>query len=61
MRTVKELRAETGMTQQELSFYLHIPIADIQCWEAGRRNPPAYAQYLIERVLILEGQVKPNE
>jgi putative transcriptional regulator len=45
--TIKELRAESGLTQQALADLTHIPKRTIEDWEGGRRTPP---DYLIELI-----------
>lgn len=40
--TIKELRSQTGLTQQAMSDLLHIPKRTIENWEAGSREPPQY-------------------
>lgn len=47
-KTIKELRAETGLSQTEFGKRLGgIPIRTIQNWEAEVRTPPAWALELI--------------
>ena len=44
MKTIKELRAETGLSQTEFGKRLGgIPLRTIQNWEAEVRTPPAWA------------------
>ena len=48
MKTIKELRAETGLSQTEFGRRLGgIPLRTIQNWEAEVRTPPAWALELI--------------
>ena len=48
MKTIKELSAETGLTQTEFGKRLGgIPLRTIQNWEADVRTPPAWALELI--------------
>ena len=47
-KTIKELRAETGLTQSEFGKRLGgIPLRTIQNWEAEVRTPPAWTLELI--------------
>ena len=46
--TMKELRAQTGLSQTEFGKRLGgIPLRTIQNWEAEVRTPPAWALELI--------------
>ena len=45
---IKDLRAQTGMSQKVFAEYFNIPVRTIQDWEAGRRTPPVYVVELIE-------------
>lgn len=48
MKTIKELRAETGLSQTEFGKRLGgIPLRTIQNWEAEVRTPPSWALELI--------------
>lgn len=53
--TIKELRLKTNMSQSEFAAYLNIPIANIQHWEQGYRNPPAYVLDLVKRIIENDG------
>ncbi len=47
-KSIKELRAETGLSQTEFGKRLGgIPLRTIQNWEAEVRTPPAWALELI--------------
>lgn len=48
---MKELRRKYNLTQKGLSLLTKIPITTIQQWEQGRRNPPEYIKFLIEKYL----------
>lgn len=47
MKTIKELRALTGLSQVEFGKLLNIPRRSIENWEAGTSNPPEYVLELI--------------
>lgn len=47
MKSVKEIRADLGMTQAQFSEAFGIPKRTIQEWETGRRTPPPYVIRLI--------------
>ena len=46
--TIKELRALTGLSQVKFSQKYGIPRRTIEDWEAGRHDPPAYVEDLLE-------------
>lgn len=56
--TIKEMRTQTGLTQQGFGDLLKIPRRTIQEWENGRRNPPEYIIDLIEYKLKNEGLIE---
>ena len=49
--TIKEIRALTGLSQNQFGAKYGIPARTIQDWEGGRRNPPPYVVSLLERVV----------
>lgn len=51
---IKELRQQTGMTQQQFADYFEIPFRTIQNWEGGQRKCPEYLEKLIEYKLKKE-------
>lgn len=55
--TVREMRKQTGMSQQKFADYFHIPKKTLEGWEYGTSNIPVYVELLIERVLLLEGKL----
>ena len=57
MKSAKELRVKTGLSQSEFAGYLKIPKRTIQDWDQGRRIPPDYILELIEYKLVHEGIV----
>lgn len=52
--TIKEMRAASGMTQQQFSNLLCIPKRSIENWEGGKRECPEYLLRLIEYYLKKE-------
>lgn len=52
MNKIKEARIAAGLTQKEVCELLGIPPRTLQDWEAGRRNPPAWAEALVLEKLI---------
>lgn len=61
-KTIKELRAETGLTQTEFGKRLGgIPIRTIQSWEAEVRTPPKWVLELITFKLENDESFKKEE
>lgn len=52
--TVKELRAQTGLSQSQFAARFQIPVRTLQDWEQGHREPPSYVVAMIKRILELE-------
>ena len=59
--TIKELRKQTGLSQQKFGDYLKIPLRTIQNWENGVRGCNDYIIELIEYKLKNEGMIKGSE
>ncbi len=55
---IKEARIKAGFTQKEVCELLNIPPRTLQDWEAGRRNPPAWAEALVLEKLIATDAAK---
>lgn len=47
MKSIKEIRADLGMTQQQFSDSFGIPKITVQAWENNRRTPPPYVIRLL--------------
>lgn len=60
-RKIKEARIAAGLTQKAVCELLGIPPRTLQDWEAGRRNPPAWAAALILEKLIAAQAAKGDE
>lgn len=56
--TIKELRAQTGLSQHKFGLKFHISAMNISHWEQGSRKPPEYVEYMIGKIMELE---KENE
>ena len=52
--TFKELRQQSGMTQQQFAAYFGIPKRTIENWEAGVNKCPEYLLDLMKYKLIHE-------
>ncbi len=51
---IKDIRTESGMTQQEFADYFGIPKRSIENWEEGKRNVQDYWLRLIRYKLEME-------
>ena len=49
--TIKELRAQTGLSQTAFAKYFEIPVRTVQDWEQGKRKPPEYLVKLMAEKL----------
>ncbi len=47
LKTIKEIRQSTGLSQQKFCDLLHIPKRTLQDWEQGLRQCPEYVVDLI--------------
>lgn len=47
MKTIREIRKTTGLSQNQFSDALHIPRVSLKNWEQGLRKCP---QYLVELI-----------
>ena len=56
--TIKEMRAETGLTQVKFAEHLGIPRRTIENWEGEVNDCPKYVKELIEYRLRNEGLIK---
>lgn len=61
MMTPKEMRAATGMSQQQFANYFNISVRTLQEWEQGRKNPDESRLELMEYKLRNEGLLKRAE
>lgn len=58
---IKDLRAASGMTQQQFSDYFNIPKRTIENWEGEQRQCPEYLLELIKYKLKNEGYIKDTD
>lgn len=52
--TIKELRAQTGLSQSRFAERYGIPVKTIQAWEAGRFQPADYIVDMLEKLIAQE-------
>lgn len=55
--TVKELRAQAGMSQAQFAAYFGVSVRSLQGWELGKK-PPQGMVSMMKRILILENVLK---
>jgi putative transcriptional regulator len=51
MKTIKELRAMTGLSQSEFASRYHIKTATLQHWEQGVAKTPECVLFMLEQLL----------
>lgn len=56
--TIKELRTRTGLSQGKFGNKFKISAINISHWEQGRRQPPEYVPYMIEKIITLEKEIE---
>lgn len=59
--TVKELREQTGLSQQKFGDYFGIPARTIQNWESGKTECNQYILDMMEYKLNNERMLKQEE
>lgn len=60
-KTIRQMRAETGMTRSEFAAFFEIPARTIQEWEQERKSPAPYIPKMIRRILDNEFFSKQGE
>lgn len=58
---IRDLRETTKLSQRDFAAIFGIPKATLQDWEQGRRTPPCYIVYMMQRILALENKVRKGE
>ena len=54
MANIKQLLADRGISQAELSRRFNIPVRTVEDWCAERRTPPPYVTTMIDKLLVKE-------
>ena len=54
MKTIKEIREMTGLSQRQFAECYHIKLRNIQNWEQGSRRAPESVCYLLECLIEKE-------
>ena len=58
---LKELRAQTGLSQHKFGALFKIAPINISNWEQGLTRPPEYVMYMIERLIEIDPKVPKKE
>lgn len=58
MKTIKDLRTATGMTQKAFAEYFGISKRSVESWEGGQRECPTYLFELMKYKLEKEKLLK---
>ncbi len=53
--SVKEIRLQTGMSQNKFAEMFTIPVSTLRDWEQGRRTPSDYVVNMMQKILELQG------
>ena len=53
---IAKIKEKFGISRAEMARRYKIPVRTLQDWALGKRQPPAYVAYLLERVVELEGK-----
>ena len=54
MTYIKQLLADRGISQADLSRRFSIPLRTVEDWCAGRRTPPPYVTTMLDKLLVKE-------
>jgi putative transcriptional regulator len=49
-RTIKEVRAQLGLSQSKFAALLHVDVGTLRNWEQGRREPTGPAKALLTAI-----------
>ncbi len=49
-RTIKEVRAQVGLSQPQFAALLHVDVGTLRNWEQGRREPTGPAKALLTAI-----------
>lgn len=52
--TIKELRTQTGLSQQKFADKFHMRVDNVRCWEQGISKPLDCIPYMVEQILEFE-------
>lgn len=61
LKTVKELRQSTGLSQQKFGMLFRIAAINIANWEQGLTKPPEYVLYMLNRLVEIDPEVPKVE
>lgn len=52
--TIKEMRAQSGLSQSKFAAMFNIPVRTLQAWEQEQSTPPEYVVRMMERIIQME-------
>lgn len=52
--TITEIREMLGISRAEYARRYHIPLRTVEDWEYGRRKPPVWLPYILERLAKMD-------
>ena len=52
--TIKEMRAQSGLSQSKFAAMFNIPVRTLQAWEQEQSTPPEYVIRMMERIIQME-------
>ena len=58
---LKELRAQTGLSQQKFGMLFKISAINIANWEQGVTKGPEYVQYMLTRLIEIDPTIPKKE
>ena len=61
VKSIKAMRAETGMSQSQFAKFFDIPVCSIQEWEQERKAPAPYVPKMMQRILNNEFYANTKE
>lgn len=58
---IKELRSQTGLSQQKFGMLFRISAINISNWEQGVTTPPEYVVYMLERLIEIDPTIPKKD
>lgn len=56
-KLIKQLRDQTGLSQQKFGALFRIPSMNIANWEQGTTKPPEYVITMIQRLMEIDPRI----
>lgn len=59
---IRLARTAAGLTQQQMTKLMQIPLISISNWETGRREPPPYVKrFILNELAVIAKKVNKNK